>query len=65
VEQSESGNAQQDKTPECVHHLQQVGQQTLGIVENPVSQKSTEHDNGAVNQKNAPVRQRILCKIPV
>ena len=57
MEQSETGDAQQDEAEECVDYLQQVGEQALGIVENPIGKESTEQDNGAVNEKNAPIGQ--------
>ena len=57
MENTEAGDTQQDETTESVHHLQQVGQQDLDIVEKPVGQESAEHDDGTVNQKDAPIRQ--------
>jgi hypothetical protein len=48
VEEPETGNAQQDIAKECTTHLKQVKRQTFQVVKDPIGQKSTKHNDGAV-----------------
>ena len=57
MEYPEPWNAQDDKADERIQHLPCIFKQQKRIVENPISQHATEHYNGTINQKNAPIRQ--------
>ena len=57
MEEAETWDTQQNKTDKRIHQLKQIGYNNQGVVKNPISQNATEHDNGTVKQKDAPVWQ--------
>ena len=65
MEDSEPRNTQQDEAAHREREWQQVIQQHLGLVENPVYQAAAKRQNATIYQKNAPIRKRIFREIPV
>ena len=65
MEDSETRKTQNHKANQRVQHLQRVLKQDRGTVEDPIRHEATTYNNEAVNQQNAPIRQRVLRKIPV
>jgi hypothetical protein len=65
MEQSEARDTQQRETDHRCQHLQRIFVKGVSLVEDPVYHESAERHNAAVNQKDTPVRQRVLGEIPV
>ena len=65
MEDAEARDTQNDEANQCVQHLQRVLEEHRGTVEDPIRHEATTYNNEAVNQQNAPIRQRVLRKIPV
>ena len=57
MEQPESRHTQDEKTDKCIQHLQGILKQQYRTIEDPISQHTTAHNNGTINQQNAPIRQ--------
>ena len=56
MEESETRDAQHDKTEHRIHHLECVFKECLGIVEDPIYQEATEKHNQTIDQEDTPVR---------
>jgi hypothetical protein len=65
MEQTETRNTQDHKTQKRTEQPLGITDEYLGIVEYPKGQHATANDNETINQKNAPIGQRILGKIPI
>ena len=65
MEYLKARNTQHDETSHGVQQRNHVCHQHVIIMESPIHHHTTHRNGATINQKDAPIWERVLSKIPV